>query len=98
MLSDTISPAISNIQLKMDQNILESVAPNHEQMPDIFKDEIVTFYIVFRSKITKSTPLTLQYYNPMSCTSEKVDIDIFTQHFSGSFIDEMVHTKNIQTL
>ena len=42
--------------------------------------------------------MTLQYYNPMSCTNERVDIDIFTQQISGSFVDEIVHTKNIQIL
>lgn len=34
----------------------------------------------------------------MSCTNERVDIDIFTQHSSGSFVDELVHMKNIHIL
>jgi hypothetical protein len=51
LLTDSLSPVISNIRLKYDKNVVQSIIPNPESLPYILKGELVNFYINFKGQL-----------------------------------------------
>ena len=48
LLTDSLSPVLSQIKLSFDKEVVESIIPNPESMPYILKDELVNFYVTFK--------------------------------------------------
>ena len=55
LLETTLTPLISDIDLKYDKNIVESIVPNPASIPYILKDDIINFYVTFKGQIEKET-------------------------------------------
>ena len=48
ILSKAILPAISSIELKMDEKVISNIHPKPELRPFVLQDEAVVWYITFR--------------------------------------------------
>jgi von Willebrand factor A domain-containing protein 5 len=61
LLTDSLSPVISNIRLKYDKEVVQSVIPNPESLPYILKGELVNFYINFKGQLQEPTVIFFSY-------------------------------------
>jgi predicted transcriptional regulator len=51
LLSDSMSPVISQMRLSYDKNLVESIIPNPESLPYVLKNDVVNFYVTFKGQL-----------------------------------------------
>lgn len=61
LLETTLTPLISDISLKYDEDLVESIVPNPRSIPYILKDDTVNFYVTFKKPFHKNTHFTFEY-------------------------------------
>lgn len=61
ILSESLSPVVSQMRLDYDKSVVESIIPNPESMPYVLKGEIVNFYITFKGQLDRTTVFSFSY-------------------------------------
>ncbi len=98
LLTDSLSPVISKMNLSYNKSIVESIIPNPMSLPYILKDEIVNFFITFKGQLSKPTSFEFCYEDSLNKLPFKSSIKIDPNTISESFIDKMGHFKRIRLL
>lgn len=98
LLTDSLSPVISNISLDYDSNLIDSIIPNPQSLPYILKNELVNFYITFKGQLSTSAKFRLSYEDSQNKQLYESVMEISPESESVSFIDRMGHYKKIQLL
>ena len=66
LLTDSLSPMLTQIKLSFDHELVESIIPNPESMPYILKDELINFYVTFKGQLDASTQFCLSYEDSLN--------------------------------
>ena len=59
LLTESLTPVISKVQLSYDKTLVESVMPNPNKMPYILKNQLVNFFITFKGHPVDPTQIAL---------------------------------------
>ena len=98
LLESTLTALISDITLKYDNNLVESIVPNPNSIPYILKDDVINFYVTFKGKIEKNTAFSFEYQDSLSKLPYKSEIDVNPESLNEPFVDKMAHLKVIKNL
>ena len=89
---------ISNINLKYEKGIIESIVPNPDSVPYILKDDLINFYVTFKGQLQKPVPFHFEYLDSISKFPYKAEIIVNPSSFNQPFVDKMAHLKIIKNL
>lgn len=53
LLEVTLTPLITDLTLKYDEKIVESIVPNPHSLPYILKDDVINFYVNLKEQLEK---------------------------------------------
>jgi hypothetical protein len=65
LLRKSITPVITDLQLLFDKSEIISIQPNPENMPFVYKNEVINFYVIFKEKISKPNRFSITYHHPL---------------------------------
>lgn len=98
LLTDSLSPVISKIQLKYDKNLVASVIPNPESLPYVLKGDLVNFYINFKGQLQQPTVISFSYEDSVTKLPYAADIEVVPEPKSYPFVDKMGQFKKIRLM
>lgn len=98
LLTDSLSPVISNIKLKYDKNVVQSIIPNPDSLPYILKGELVNFYINFKGQLQEPTAMSFSYEDSVTKLPYTAEIHVQPEPNSLPFVDKMGQFRKIRLM
>jgi hypothetical protein len=77
---------------------VESIVPNPESLPFILKNELVNFYITFKTQLTNKTTFSFGYKDSKNKFPFEATIEINPEGQNIPWVDKMAHNKIIKNL
>jgi len=74
ILTESLSPVITKMNLKYDKNIVESIIPNPDSLPYVLKGELINFYVTFKGQLDQKTSLSFSYEDSLNKLPYVMDI------------------------